>query len=116
MGSRSGLRADNVATEQRLHHDDGGEGHAEHEKAEDRDGAELALLLQVEDHDRDHLGVGGEEDDRRRQLADHPDDDEAPGGDDAAPSERRRDLADPDTLMQLSPPTGSALTTPRTRA
>src|SRR5256886_16862628 len=29
MGSRSVLRADNVATEQRLHHDDGGEGHAE---------------------------------------------------------------------------------------
>src|SRR5438876_12147657 len=94
MGSRSVLRADDVATEQRLHHDDGGEGHAEHKEAEDRDGAELALLLQVEDHDRDHLGAGREEDDRRRQLTDHADEDEAPGGDDAAPGERRRDLAE----------------------
>src|SRR5574341_2695562 len=81
------FRPDEVAPEQRLHHDDGGEGHGEHEDAQDRDGAELALFLEVEDHDGDHLRVRGEEDDRRRQLADHADEDEAPGGDDAAARE-----------------------------
>src|SRR6266545_7026238 len=88
----SGLpRPQDVAAEQRLHQDNRGEGHGEHEQAEDCDGAELPLLLQIEDHHRYVLGIGREQDDRGRQLANHPDEDEAPRRDDPAPGERRGD-------------------------
>src|SRR5882724_4394356 len=83
-----GPRAQDVAAEQGLHERHRGEGHHEHEHPEHRDGPELALLLQVEDHHRHDLGVRGEQDDRGRELADDPDEDEAPGGDDAAPGGR----------------------------
>jgi len=59
-------------------------GAAEHHETEHGDGAELALFLQVEDHDRHHLGRRREQDDRGRQLADDADEDEAPRSDDAA--------------------------------
>src|SRR6266508_1362887 len=107
----SGLpRPQDVAAEQRLHQDNRGEGHGEHEQAEDCDGAELPLLLQIEDHHRHDLGIGREEDDRGRQLADYPDEDEAPRRDDPAPGERRGDPSedeetahaqDPSRLFQL---------------
>src|SRR6266545_3314454 len=107
----SGLpRPQDVAAEQRLHQDNRGEGHGEHEQAEDCDGAELPLLLQIEDHHRHDLGIGREEDDRGRQLADYPDEDEAPRRDDPAPGQRRGDPSedaetaraqDPSRLFQL---------------
>src|SRR5258705_6506049 len=77
--SARGSRAHDVATEQGLHERHDGEGHHEHEDAEDRDGAELAFFLQIEDHHRHDLRIGGEQDDGGRQLADDPDEDEAPG-------------------------------------
>src|SRR5438128_5951438 len=83
-----------VAAEYGLHDHHRDECHREHEDAEDRDGPELALLLQVEDHHRHDLGIGGEQDDRRGQLADHADEHEAPGRDDPAAGERGGDLVE----------------------
>src|SRR5438093_3354280 len=71
-------RAQDVTAEQGLPEDDGGEGHREHEEAEDGDGAELPFLLEVEDDDRHHLGARREQDDGGRQLPDDADEDEAP--------------------------------------
>src|SRR6185312_13210584 len=73
---------------------DGDESDDEEADAEDRDGAQIAALVQVVDDDRDQFGVGGGEHDRRRQLADGTDEDEAPGGDDARAQERRGDVAE----------------------
>src|SRR6266511_2065781 len=107
----SGLpRPQDVTAEQRLHQGDRSEGHGEHEQPEDRDGAEMPLLLQIEDNHRYDLGIGREQDDRGRQLANHPDEDEAPRRDDPAPGERRGDPSedaetaraqDPSRLFQL---------------
>src|SRR5262245_9939695 len=50
-----------------------GEREGQHHQAEDGDGPELALLLEIEDHHRHHPGGRGEQDDRRRQLSDDAD-------------------------------------------
>src|SRR5262245_3694181 len=86
--------AHDVAPEQALHEHDHAESHEQHEEPQDGDGAELALLLEIEDHHRHHLGVRREENDGGGQLPDDADEDEAPGRDDAALRERRRDLAE----------------------
>src|SRR3954465_5613516 len=65
-------------------------GEDEHGEPEDRDGGEIAALVEIEDEHREHLGLRGEEDHGGRQLAHDRDEDEAPGGDEARAEERRR--------------------------
>src|SRR3990172_11783814 len=64
--SPSLLGTQEVAAEDGLYEHDDGEGHGQHEQAQDGDGPEPPFLLEVEDHHRHHLGVGREEDDRGR--------------------------------------------------
>src|SRR5438105_14758389 len=69
----------------------------QHEEREDQHHAErgeldiLAVLPQLPDHDRHHLGAGAVEQDGARELADRDDDDVDPPGDEARFQQRQDD-------------------------
>ena len=72
------------------HDHDRGDG--DHGEAEHGDGADVAAFLEVEDQDRQDLGLRREQDHGGRQLADHRDEDEAPGRDHRRAQQRRGDV------------------------
>src|SRR5215208_7608323 len=61
-----------------VHCDDDDKGNDEHGNSQDRNRAEVARLVEIEDQHRDYLGLGGEQHDGGGQFTHHADEDEAP--------------------------------------
>src|SRR5581483_6364174 len=75
-----------------LHRKDDQKRYREKQDAQHGDRADLALLLEIEDDDRDDLRARREEQNRRAELADDADKDERPRGDEPRARERHGDV------------------------